>query len=424
MKPIFHGWRMVAACAVIATVSWSLGVFGIGVYLYEITTSRGWPLALISSAVGPFYLVGALSSMQVGRLIERHGPRPVIVTGAIGLAAGVAALGLVFKPWHVTAAFLLMGVGYAGLSTVALSATLAPWFERYQGRAVSTAMIGASLGGIIGTPLLVALIGAFGFRTATAVVAAGALLILLPIALRVLKHRPEDIGERPDGAAGVDAPSATDCNIAQDAPLSPRRQAAFPPRPWRRREALRTAALRSVIVSFGLALLVQVGFLTHHVTMLSPSLGAAAAAMTVAATGVAALLGRVALATWADRVDIRRVSAAVFGLAALSLCVLAVAIPMAATPILIATSVVYGLTVGNVTTLSPLIVRREFGAASFGSLYGAASIFIGLALAAGPAVFGLLHDAGGGYRLPLAVAAGLDAIAAVIVLRWRGGAMT
>ncbi len=401
---------MVAACLVIATVSWSLGVFGIGVWLYAVTTSRGWPLAAISSAVVPFYLVGALSSMQVGRLIERRGPRPVVVAGALGLAAGVAALGQVREPWQVTAAFLLMGVGYASLSPVALSATLAPWFERHQGRAVSTAMIGASLGGIIGTPLLVALIDALGFATATGVVAAGTLLVLLPIAVGVLVRRPEDIGQRPDGAG---APAGT-AVLTEPGPLPASRR-------WGRVEALRTAALRSVIVAFGLALLVQVGFLTHHLTMLAPSLGADAAALTVAATGVTALLGRIALATWADRIDIRRISAAVFLLAALSLAVLAFALPAAAAPLLVTTSIVYGLSVGNVTTLSPLIVRREFGAASFGSLYGAASIFIGLALAAGPAVFGLLHDAGNGYRLPLAVAAGLDAIAAAVVLKGRAG---
>ncbi len=209
---------MVAACLVIATVSWSLGVFGIGVWLYAVTTSRGWPLAAISSAVVPFYLVGALSSMQVGRLIERRGPRPVVVAGALGLAAGVAALGQVREPWQVTAAFLLMGVGYASLSTVALSATLAPWFERHQGRAVSTAMIGASLGGIIGTPLLVALIDALGFATATGVVAG-----------RHAAGPAADRGRRAGAPAGGHRPAARWCR-----------------RPGRNRSPHRTRALAGI----------------------------------------------------------------------------------------------------------------------------------------------------------------------------------
>jgi cyanate permease len=79
-------------------------------------------------------------------------------------------------------------------------------------------------------------------------------------------------------------------------------------------------------------------------------------------------------------------------------------------------SMVFGFTVGNVTTLSPIIVRREFGAASFGPVYGVASCAIQLAAVAGPALYGVLHDAWSNYGLALLVAAGLDLIAAGAVL--------
>ena len=65
----------------------------------------------------------------------------------------------------------------------------------------------------------------------------------------------------------------------------------------------------------------------------------------------------------------------------------------------IGASVVLGLTIGNVTTLAPIIVRREFGAAFFGTIFGVASCGIQLATALGPGFYGLLRDASGGYRL-------------------------
>jgi len=75
--------------------------------------------------------------------------------------------------------------------------------------------------------------------------------------------------------------------------------------------------------------------------------------------------------------------------------------------------------VGNVTTLSPIIVRREFGAAAFGPVFGVASCVIQLVTALGPGFYGLLHDASGSYREPLLVAAMMDIIAAIVILRGR-----
>jgi cyanate permease len=82
-------------------------------------------------------------------------------------------------------------------------------------------------------------------------------------------------------------------------------------------------------------------------------------------------------------------------------------------------SVAFGFTIGNVTTLSPIIVRREFGADSFGAIYGAAASVIQLISALGPAAFGVLRDLSGGYALPLGLGAGCDLIAAAALLWGR-----
>jgi len=66
--------------------------------------------------------------------------------------------------------------------------------------------------------------------------------------------------------------------------------------------------------------------------------------------------------------------------------------------------------------LSPLIVRREFGAESFGSIYGVAAMATQLIAALGPGFYGLLHDAFGGYAVPLVLAALLDIGAAALIL--------
>ena len=135
--PVFYGWWMVAACLVVAIVAWGLGLFGSSVYLHAVTEAKGWSIGLVSSAITLYYLISALSLIVVGSAVARFGPRPVIALGAIGMAAGVAGIGRVSEPWHVHAAFLVMGLGWACLSTTAITTALAPWFERHQGRAVS-----------------------------------------------------------------------------------------------------------------------------------------------------------------------------------------------------------------------------------------------------------------------------------------------
>jgi MFS family permease len=399
MSRIFYGWRIVAVCLVAAVFANALGLFGAGVYLHALVESRSWTTGLVSGAITLFYVTSALLLVPVGGIIGRAGPQPVFAAGGAALALGVAAIGHVTAPWQVYAVFVVMGIGWACLSTTAVATTLAPWFERYQGRAVSIASLGASVGGMAGTPILLFGIAALGFAGTTAIAGALSFVVLLPLALFVMKRRPQDIGLLPDGATEARAAAA----------------GAGPM--WNRRDALRTAALRSVMLGFGIGMMMQVGFVTHQVTLLSNELDAAGVSLAVSATAVAALGSRLVLARFADQISARLMAAAMMAIAAASLALQAL-LPVPA--VLVAGSVLMGMTIGNVTTLSPIIVRREFGAASFGAVYGIASCVIQLAIGLGPSFYGLLHDAFDGYRVPLLLAAGADLVAAAVVL--TGGA--
>jgi MFS family permease len=395
---IFYGWWMVAACLLAGLVGNALGLFGAGVYLYAVIAANGWPTALVSGAVTLFYVVSAVLLIPVGSGINRFGPRPIIALGGVAMAGGVAGIGHATVPWQAYLAFLFMGIGWACLSTTAVATTLAPWFERYQGRALSIASLGASVGGMTSAPMLLFGIGRIGFAATTAVAGFLAVVVLLPLAALVLRHRPADMGLFPDGRP----PNNTNAKAS-----APR---------WTRRTALHTPALRSVMATFGIGMMVQIGFLTHQVTLLAHSLSTLGVSMTVSATAVAALAGRLALARFADQIDVRITAAAVLLLAAGSFSMQGL-FPVPA--VLVGGSIVFGLTVGNVTTLSPIIVRREFGAASFGTIFGVASCGIQLATALGPSFYGLLRDAFGGYHTPLMMAAALDILAAGIVILGR-----
>jgi predicted MFS family arabinose efflux permease len=292
-----------------------------------------------------------------------------------------------------------MGLGYATMSVIGLSATIAPWFEKYQGRAVAMALTGASVGAMVGVPLVALSIARHGFSATTTGAAAIAAITLVPLALVVLRYRgPAEIGLGRDGAAA----SA----VAAGAGV-----AAVPA--WTRAQALRSLALWSVAIGFALGLTAQVGFFTHQVTLAEPVLGATGAGWLVGVTGLAGLLGRLLLAWVADRIELRRYAAAIFATQALALVLIAMA-PGA--PVLVGMTFVYGFCLGQITTLSPIIVRREFGLASFGTVYGVAGTVIQLSSAFGPALYGVARDLFGGYPPVLAFAAGFELAALAVVL--------
>jgi len=129
-----------------------------------VVTANGWTTGLVSGAVTLFNVVSALLLMPVGMAIKRHGPRPIVALGGVALAGGVIGIGHATAPWQAYLGFLFMGIGWAGLSTTAVATTLAPWFDKHQGRAVSIASLGASVGGILGAPALLFELRGSGLR--------------------------------------------------------------------------------------------------------------------------------------------------------------------------------------------------------------------------------------------------------------------
>src|SRR5438094_10489454 len=127
----------------------------------------------------------------------RLGPRAVVTAGSIAMAAGVAALGLVTQAWQLYPVFLVMSVGWGAMSGAAINIILAPWWERRRGLAVSIAFNGATLGGVIVTPMLIPLIAALGFPRALVTVGFGSFTVVVAVAVLVMRSGPHTRGLGP-----------------------------------------------------------------------------------------------------------------------------------------------------------------------------------------------------------------------------------
>jgi MFS family permease len=385
----YEGWRIVAVCFLVATFGWGLGFYGQSVYLAELHRLQGWPTSLISTATTFFYLFGAVLVAFISEAMRSFGPRNCLLGGVVAMAAAAVLIGEVTAPWQLYAVNALLAFGWAGTSLGVITNTLGLWFDKKRGMAISLALNGASFGGIVGVPLLVAAIGRFGFSGAMMAAAATMLVLIVPVIL-IFVGRPPGRGITADLAV-ANSPSASRI----------------------RTQAFRDVAFLTVSIAFALVLFAQVGFIVHLISFLDPVIGRERAAIAVAVLTAMAMVGRVLFSTVIDRLNQRLASAISFASQAAALAII---IHSRNDMVLIAACALFGFSVGNLITLPALIVQREFDPRSFGVLISLITAINQITYAFGPGIIGLVRDASGSYTLPFYGCIGLEVTAAVLIM--------
>ncbi len=196
---LYYGW-IIVGLGLVSMSFWfgvrsSFSVFYVAL-LEEFHWSRGESAGVQSVAMLTYTFIAPL----VGGLIDRLGPRRVIVPGIILLVAGLvlcSAMKTLFQFYLFYG--VLVAAGSTCIAIVAFSAILAHWFERKRGLASGIAVSGMGLGTFILVPLSQSLISSYGWRPTFLLLAGLVLVIALPLNVFFLKHRPEELGLRVDG---------------------------------------------------------------------------------------------------------------------------------------------------------------------------------------------------------------------------------
>ena len=180
--------RALTALCVTEIVSYGVIYYAFPVLAAQITAGTGWSRTAITLAYSVGNLAGALVGVPVGRLIQRHGPRPVMTVGSVLGALAVAGIAAAPDYGWFIAAWLAAGIASAGLYYPPAFAALTTWYGPRRVAALTTLTLAAGFASTIFAPLTSALAAPLGWRGTYLVLAAVLAAVTIPahaIALRL-----------------------------------------------------------------------------------------------------------------------------------------------------------------------------------------------------------------------------------------------
>jgi MFS family permease len=200
----YYGWIIVAV-ALISMAFW-LGIrSSFSVFYVTLLEEFPWNRADSAGVQSMALITYAVMAPLVGGLIDRFGPRRVIVPGILALAFGLIVCSYIET---LTQFYLLYGVivgaGISCIGIVSYSAILAHWFEKKRGLASGIAVSGMGLGTFLLVPMSQQFINMWGWRLTFVITGCLVLVILVPANALFLRHKPEELGQYPDGANSGD----------------------------------------------------------------------------------------------------------------------------------------------------------------------------------------------------------------------------
>ncbi|MBI4299332.1 MAG: MFS transporter [Chloroflexi bacterium] len=194
---IFYGWWIVAAGMAIQTVTGLVFAYGFSAFFIPWRNDFGWSRANLGGVLGLARLEGGIIGPFAGWLIDKYGPRLMMVVGLGMMGLGFIALSRVNSIIMLYVVFLGLLSAGSGFGGRALPVAFANWFIRRRGLVIGLLQTAVGIGGSF-VFVLALVIRTYGWRNAA--IMAGILIWVVGIPLAfVVKHKPEQMGLLPDG---------------------------------------------------------------------------------------------------------------------------------------------------------------------------------------------------------------------------------
>src|SRR6476661_2709854 len=358
-----YRWVIVAAGGLLGCVAIG-GMFSLPVFLQPITRDTGWSVTGVSSAMTIGFLAMAFTSMIWGTLSDRLGPRPVVLTGSIVLAASLALASHATSLLAFQVIFGLMVGGSIAAIFAPMMAAVTGWFDTHRGLAVSLVSAGMGMAPLTMSPLAAWLVSNHDWRTSMQIVAAVVAGIMIPVSLLVRRAPALESGH--SAPSGDGSPQA-EMSMAQ---------------------ALRSPQFTILLLTNFFCCATHSGPIIHTVSYaISCGIPLIAAVTIYSVEGLAGLGGRIAFGLLGDRFGAKRVL--VLGLLVQAFGALAYVFvrELAA---FYAVAALFGFIYAGVMPLYAVLARENFPLRMMGTVIGGTAMAGSLGMATGPLAGGLI----------------------------------
>jgi MFS family permease len=364
-----------SAAFLVATVSIGSYQYIFGLFIEPLEAEFGWSRTQISASLS-FVALGTLTGPYVGRMIDKHGAKPVML-----IAVALTGLSFLLRPfmtelWHFYAISALQFIAFNGTVMLPAGRLVGIWFKKNKGRALGLTMMGNNFGGLALTPIIGLVLVVSTWQAAYYVVA-GMFLIALVYTFVFVDENPP-----PDDEVSGDEP--------QDAGQQTPRRALPQLTGATLHEALRSRNfyILAIIIPIGsLAFAVLLPHMIANFTHAGISLRAASGALSMLAAG--GMAGKVVFGMLGERISGRNAMMVSF-----SVTIVGIVLMLDPGPIVLVwvSSALFGFGMGAFGPLYTLVVQDNFGLRSYGAISGLLSLTSGVTFAAGPILGGLTYD--------------------------------
>jgi MFS family permease len=348
-----------------------------------------WSRGTASGAQMVSVILSGLAAPLVGVFIMKHGTRRAIVIGNLMSIAGLVLLAFQHHIWQLYVGVgVLLGLGVAIGGMLAMMTVLNNWFVMKRTVALSISMASMGFSGVIVNPSIMALIGAVGWRNAYLILAAAALIFCVVVPGLLLKNKPEDLGQVPDGPVSPRPGSVKPGS-------SPEKHLYKTPVDFTAKEALRTRCLWLLVAYWAVQFLVMMGSGTHIVAFqfdigisaITAGMigGVFSAVMGISQLGIGFLGLRIKMHSLA-------IASAVIGLIGFPLLVFAKSVPM-----MLAYAVIFGTSAGIQSIAMGNLFPDYFGRSEFPKIMGYTMPFNTFISSLGAPIAGHIRDISGSY---------------------------
>jgi MFS family permease len=384
---IYPGWLVVLAafCGVMVSFG-SLLVFTFSVFLKPLSAEFGWSRESISTAFGIAAITVAVCSPPLGRLLDRYGPRPIILPCMIVFGLAFLSLSMLTPSLvHLYATFMVLGAVGNGTTQMGYSRAVSTWFTRKRGTALAWVVGGVGVGSMVFPRLAQWIIDSRGWRSAYVVLGLTILALGVPLTALFVRERP----------------------LAKTGPRISYSGSAV-------RMGLQSRAFWLLVAILFLSSIAVNGAVTHLSAILTDcGLTTSEAALALSVLGATSLLGRLITGPLLDRYFGPRISFVLLAGVSGGIILLSWTHSMA---IGLLAAALIGLGLGGEADITPYLLTRYFGLGPFSTLYGFTWTAYAIAGAVGPIVMGRVFDATGSYSSLLAILSVLTLLSGMLTL--------